>query len=356
MILDRFLYKEILKFVLLALLSVVALYLLIDFFEEIDYFANHRVGLTLIFLYYLHLLPEAANLLLPSSMILAIFMVYGRLTRSGELTAIKSSGIILFRIFQPAIILGILSILFLFFSKDLLEIPLKRRLRVFQRKRIERREEKRETRRRSIYFIGENYICYIGEMERSGVMRDYSITQLDEAKRVAKRIDGEVASWDGKRWKGFDVSLRRFEGGEEFLEKMDTASLSFLKEKPEDFFREAESPQEMRLKELATFIGKMRRIGYKVDNEEVEYNLRFSSSTIGLIVLLIGLPLAVRLRRGGVTLGLGLGLLFSFLFWGLIQIFRAMGEARLLSPFLAAAFPCLLFALLGVFFFLRVEK
>ncbi len=354
-VLDRFLFKEILKFTLLALLCVVAIYLLIDVFEQIDYFANYHVGLNLVFLYYLHLLPEAVNLLLPASLLLAIFMVYGRMGRSGELTAIKSSGIDLFRIFGPGLIIGFLSIFFLFLSKDFLEIPWKRRLRRFQRERIERRSISREERRREVYFIGAgNYIYYVKELERIGVMRKFSISQLNESLRVVKRYDGEMAFWDGRDWQGVDVFIRTFKAEGEELKREDTFLLYFVKEKPEEFFRDIESPEEMQIGELATFIKKMRSIGYKVDNEVVEYNLRFAQAFIGFVVLLLGLPLAVKLRR--VTLGLGLGLLFSFLFWGLIQIFKALGEVRILPPFVAAFLPNFLFALLGIFFFFHVEK
>ncbi len=353
---DRFLYKELIKFTALALLSVVTIYLLIDLFEEIEYFLNHRVGLNLVFLYYLHLLPEVVNLLLPASLILAVFMVYGRLTRGGELVAIQSSGIPIFRIFRPALILGLATIPFFFFSKDLLEIPLKRRLKKFRRERIEKKELVREERRRGIYYIGEeNQIFYIQELERKGRAKRFTITQLDERQRVIKRYDGEEAIWQKNFWLGKNVSIRTF-GERENFEMRDTISLFFIKEKPEDFFREIETPEEMRMREIASFLKKMSKIGYKTDREEVELNLRFSSPFIGLIVILLGLPLSVRLRRGGVTLGLGLGLLFSFLFWGLIQIFRAMGEVRLLSPFLAAFLPNFIFATIALFLFSTVEN
>lgn len=354
---DRFLLKEILKFTLLALASLVTIYLLIDVFEEIDYFLNHRTGLFLIFLYYLHLLPEAINLLFPASLILAIFMVYGRMTRRKELVALRSAGVPLLRIFQPAILVGFFSTFFLFGSKEFLEIPLKRRLRDFRQRRIERREIPQEERRRDIYYIGEgNYIFYIQELEKKGRMGKFAITHLDENQKVKKRYDGEMAIWDGKKWVGKNVFIRQFSGGGEALERKDTFSLLFIKERPNDFFREIESCEEMRLKELCTHIRKMKKIGYPTDKEEVEFNLRFASAFIGLIVILLGLPLAVRLHRGGVTLGLGLGLLFSFLFWGLIQIFRALGEARILSPFLAAFLPHLLFNAFALLLFLRAEN
>jgi len=187
-------------------------------------------------------------------------------------------------------------------------------------------------------------------------MGKFTITHLDSNLRVEERYDGENAFWDGKVWLGKRVLIRQWREEGEALKESDTLSLRFIKERPEDFFREIESPEEMRIRELKSYIRKMRRIGYPTEREEVEFNLRFASSFIGLIVILLGLPLATKLRRGGVTLGLGFGLLFSFLFWGLIQIFRAMGEARLLSPFLSAFLPNFIFLAFALFFLLRTES
>ncbi|MEO0109076.1 MAG: LptF/LptG family permease, partial [candidate division WOR-3 bacterium] len=66
--------------------------------------------------------------------------------------------------------------------------------------------------------------------------------------------------------------------------------------------------------------------------------------------------LATRLRRGGVMLGLGLGMLFSFLFWGAIQTCRAFGQSGALSPFLAAWLPNAMFLAAGVALLFTVRR
>ena len=100
----------------------------------------------------------------------------------------------------------------------------------------------------------------------------------------------------------------------------------------------------------------MKRAGENVAKEEVELNYRFSYSLIGLVVVLLGLPLSVRLRKGGVMFGLGLGLLFSFLYWGAIQTSRAYGTSHVISPAMAAWLPNIIFGVAASVLVLRVER
>ena len=77
---------------------------------------------------------------------------------------------------------------------------------------------------------------------------------------------------------------------------------------------------------------------------------------IGLVVVLLGLPLSVRLRRGGVMFGLGLGLLLSFMYWGAIQTSRAFGTSHVISAALAAWLPNIVFGAFALILVLNVDR
>ena len=74
------------------------------------------------------------------------------------------------------------------------------------------------------------------------------------------------------------------------------------------------------------------------------------------IIVLLGLPLSVRMRRGGVMFGLGLGLLVSFLYWGAIQLSRAYGTSHVISPALAAWLPNIVFGGIAALLWLGVRE
>ncbi|MEO0093534.1 MAG: LptF/LptG family permease [candidate division WOR-3 bacterium] len=354
---DKLILKEFIKFTLLALLCVVTLYNLIDLLEELSYFTRRRVNIITVLGYYTYLTPQAVTLLLPVALILATFLVYGTMTRHREINAYMSSGINLFRLFRIAIVIGIFSIFGLFLHRELVEIPFAQRLADLKRFKIEQRGNTEIQKRRDIYYIGEQgKIYFIKEFESPGTLRNFYILELNKERRPIKRVDVTEATYRNKIWFGKDVYIRDFSGTEELMNHYDSLPLVSITEKPEDFIKEIRPIEETSTKDLFRYLRKMKRVGERVNKEEVEFNYRFADAFIGLIVILLALPLSIRLRKGGVMLGLGLGLLFSFLYWGFIQVAKAFGYVGAFSPVVSAWLPNITFSLVAVFFLTQVRR
>jgi lipopolysaccharide export system permease protein len=357
-IVDRHLARELVKFAVLACISVVVIYLLIDLFEELNYFTSRKTGLFTILLYYLYSLPAAITLLYPVSMILSVFVVYGQLTRYRERHALESAGVSVVRLFVPAVGMGLASVVIYLVGNELITVPANARLSDLRRTKVEKRQVISVQKRNNVYFVGEQgRVFYIRELESSGVLRNFSLSELGRDRRVVRRIDATEASYQGGRWFGRDVTIRDFDrDGNERLSHVDTMEMTAITEKPWDFARTARPVEETSTRALRGYIGRMKRAGENVAKEEVEYFYRFSYSLIGLVVVLLGLPLSVRMRRGGVMFGLGLGLLFSFLYWGAIQTSRAYGTSHVVSPAMAAWLPNIIFGAAATVLALRVER
>ncbi len=357
-VIDRHIGKEMIKFALIAVVSVVAIYLLIDLFEELNYFTTRKVTLANILLYYLFSLPSAVSLLYPVSLVLGVFLVYGQMTRYRELHALASAGVPNLRLFAPAVAIGLLSIPAYLLANEFVTIPFNANLSALRRRAIERRPPVEARRRQNVHFVGEGgRVYYIREMENNSVMRSFAFCELDPARRVVRRFDGREAVYADGAWQGRAVGERWFDstGAERFVWH-DSIRLEAMVETPADFAAPLRPIDETPTAELARHISRMRRAGENVAREEVEYHYRLSYSLIGLVVILLGLPVSVRLRRGGVMFGLGLGLLLSFLYWGAIQTSRAFGTSHIISPAMAAWLPNIVFGALAVGLFLTVER
>ena len=354
---DRTILKEFIKFTILALICLVALYLIIDLFEELSYFTRRKVEFAKVLLYYFFLTPQAVTLLLPVSLILASFLVYGMMTRQRELYAYMSSGINVYRLFLPILSVAVISIFASFLHRELVEIPFSVKLSDLKQYQIESRSRPDQLKRRNVYYIGETgMVYYIREYEASGILRNFYVLELDQNRMPVRRIDAVEAVFKDDIWQARDVYVREFLEQEEKLSHYDSLILSEIKEKPDDFLTEARKIEEISTRTLYRYLKRMKRAGEKVNKEDVEFNFRFSDSFIGLIVILLALPLSTRLRRGGVMLGLGLGLLFSFLYWGMIQVTKAFGYIGALTPVMSAWLPNILFALVALFFWLRLKR
>ncbi|MGB9741832.1 MAG: LptF/LptG family permease [bacterium] len=362
-IIDRQLLKELIKFTILALLSVVTIYLLIDLFEELGYFTSRKVGLGVILRYYFYSLPSAMVLLYPVSLILAVFVVYGQMTRNNELAAFKSAGVMIYRLFVPAVILGILSVLIYLPGNEFITIRFNRKLSDLRRLVIEKRSQPPTLRQQDVYRIEGNVVLWSRELERPAagvagtVLRDFTVIQLDKNRRVQNRIDGDSAVYTGNGWVGSGVDIRQFDtSGLDRFEHRAKCELIMLNAVSLEAGIGNRPIEELSAIELHRYISRMRTAGENVAREEVEYHYRFSYALIGLIVVLVGLPFSVQLRRGGVMFGLGLGLLFSFLYWGVIQTCRAFGTSHVFSPAFAAWLPNIIFATVAGILLIKVES
>ncbi|MEO0073606.1 MAG: LptF/LptG family permease [candidate division WOR-3 bacterium] len=352
---DRRLLIDLTKFALLALASVVTLYLLIDLFEELSYFTTRRVGIGLVLLNYLYELPSAITLLYPVSLLLAVFVVYGQAVRDRELQALMSAGVAVRRLFVPAIAPGLASVVLSLIGTQLVTIPSNRRLSDLRRFRIARRPAQPAGKRQNVYVALGGTVLFARELEADTIMRDLSAIHLSRDRLVTARVDAREAVYSQGVWVGRDVQLRRFDTatGEELTESACTTINVNLQ--PAELAGTPRPMSETPTPVLRASIHRMKRAGENVAAEEVEYHYRFSYAMVGLIVVLLGLPVAVRLRRGGVMFGLGLALLFSFLYWGAIQTSRAYGTAHIISPVLAAWLPNLLFGSLALLLLLSAE-
>jgi|UniRef100_A0A7V5XZI2 lipopolysaccharide export system permease protein len=357
-IIERFYLKEILKYTILAFFSLALIYLLIDFFESLSYFVQYQASYLDILFYYLYTFPSVISLLLSPALILAIFFVFGQAIRFNELRILKTIGITPKSLFKIPFSLSLLFFLFLFLNQEVIEIKSKLSLERLKKERIEKEKRGSDEKSKSnIYYLGENNVVYyIKELTLPNTMKDFSLALLDLKKGLKYRYDGKIAYYKDNKWIGYKVYFYNFLEDENNFTYYDSLSFDFLKEKPEDLFCEMKEAEMMNFLELYSQIKKFRKAGFKMDKEMVNFHSRFAYPVIIIVVTILSFGIVLNLKKGTVMLGLGIGLLISFLYWGFLQITYAMGEVNLLSPFWACWLPNIIFLILGIIIFLLTDK
>jgi lipopolysaccharide export system permease protein len=84
----------------------------------------------------------------------------------------------------------------------------------------------------------------------------------------------------------------------------------------------------------------------------MKYSIPFS----GLIFVLLGVPLGLRVKRGSKATGVILSIVLVLLYYILLSTTRSMGRGGMLNPVLAAWAPSIVFGILGVFIMIGSEK
>ncbi len=118
---DRYFLGCYVKTLFNALLSFIIIYIVVDLIGFLDLFIDKNTPINTIILYYWYYLPFIIVLVFPIAMLMASLITTGQFVRFMELTALKSAGMSLYRIFLPVLVFALLISVFSFwFSESIL--------------------------------------------------------------------------------------------------------------------------------------------------------------------------------------------------------------------------------------------
>ncbi|RIK60026.1 hypothetical protein DCC62_28415, partial [candidate division KSB1 bacterium] len=117
-LLDRYLIQKFLFILAFSLVAVISIFIIIDLVERLSDYIDRQVPAVVIVSYYFYFIPYIIVLMLPIAMLLASMFSIGQLGKYNELTAMKSSGISMYRILAPIFGLALfVSLLMLAFAE-----------------------------------------------------------------------------------------------------------------------------------------------------------------------------------------------------------------------------------------------
>lgn len=140
-------------------------------------------------------------------------------------------------------------------------------------------------------------------------------------------------------------------GSDPASELSGAAALEALRARSETDVEELDTLRKVE-RELSTLEGNDRR----ARRLEVEYHKKFSIPFSCVIFVLLGAPLGIRSRRGGVGIGAGIGILVFLVYYLFLIGGEQLGDRGLVSPFWAMWAPNFLFGGLGTFLTLTTVR
>ncbi len=357
-ILDVYLLKRFMINLFFAIMTWIVIFLVVDIIENISKFIDYGATLPEFTLYYVYYFPYIISLTLPIAILLSTLFALSSFAQSNEIVAQLSSGISLYRILLPLIILSfMLSIGAGFFNEMVVPEANQRRYDIY-RYDIKNNPQNKGKNRNNIYVQdSENrkfVIKYFNAEKEEG--RDVSIQTFDGAVLI-ERIDAQTMRWDTtKVWKLKSGTIRRFKNMQETMTTFRDTMLTDSRIGPENLAEIQQKPEEMGLADLNRFIDELRAIGASPRKWLVERHLKIAMPFTNFIIILLGAPLASRKRRGGAGLNFGVSLLISFIYFIIIRVGQVLGHQGNLEPFLAAWLGNFIFLALGLYALFTVQK
>ncbi len=355
-IITKYLYKEFFRFTAICLLLFSSLYLIIHFFGRVDEFSEAKLPLEVVLSYFLYRLPSIVAQVLPVSVLISTIVLFSLMKKHNEIIALKASGVDLLQLARPMLLVAILVSIGLFlFSETVVPYASSKSYEIW-RVKVRHKDPGRYFGRYQIWYKGHNAIYWIKKFDsKRGVMKNPSFYFFDDSFRLKRRIDAKAAHWKGANWRLRDGVILEISGQSYTPKRFETMDL-VIPETPEDFMQEELKPQELSYWQLKKFAKRIKAEGYDPTRYLVDLHIKVAFPFIVFVMVLVGIPLCLKLQRGGtaVSVSAGIGLCFVYLLF--LGSFRALGFAGIFPPLMAAWLANALFFFGGVYFLLTIPR
>lgn len=359
-LIDRYIVRQFLTTTLFALFAVTLVFIIIDAMENLRDFIDRQATASIIALYYFYFIPEIVKLIMPVAMLLGSLFVTARLSTQNEMTAIKTTGMSLYRTMVPFIVVAlIVSALSVYFNGWIVPKANKKK---FNLERVYLNKNTISGSGANIYLqdsptriLSIGYFDDTQETASRVSIQDFSDTNYTV---LVARVDAQTMVWDSssRQWILHSGVRRWFTDKGESFEKFNAQISDKLHFNPDDLRRKQEQPDEMDYRTLEAFIENQQRAGQDVSRWLVDFYSKISFPFASVIVVLFGVPFASVKRRGGIGVQLGISLLICFIYLIFMKISQVFGYNGDVNPLLTAWMANLIFLAGAAYVTWRVPK
>ena len=359
-ILDDYVLRDFSLYLAMIAATFVMLLLVFTLFELLGDIMRNQVSPLTVGEYLLNVIPYFLYYpIAPLSMLLAVLVTFGLLQRSNEITAIKATGISLYRIIVPVLIASTLVAGVLFLS-DQLYLPYTNKRQDALRNRIKGKPAQTYLRPDRKWIFGQHsdiYYYQFFDPDRD-VFAGVSVFQFDpHTFQITHRITADRAHWSSPMGKWvYEQGWERSMSGSaiENYRKFDAATYPELAEAPAYFKKEIKQSSEMSYEELRRYIHDLEQSGFDVVRLRVQLQKKIAYPLITLVMAVLAIPFALSAGKRSAVAGVATAIGIGVVYWTISGLFEAMGNLSQLPPAVAAWSPDLVFGFIGGYLILRM--
>ena len=363
LILDEYVLREFFKIFAMVLSGFVLLMLVFTFFELIGDILRNHVPLITVGDYLLNLAPSMLYQLTPLSVLIAVLVTFSLFNRSSELIAMKATGISIYRLVIPVVVISAILACVLF-AFDEYYLPQANRRQEALRNIIKGKPAQTTLNPDKKWIFGQQKP---GEAERVFYYQFFDRDQNEFANitvfefdpitfALTKRIFADRAVWDpqNRAW-NFENGWERTMQGANFVSFREFQSSTFpeIREGPGYFEKESLQSQEMNLGQLDRYIRDLQQSGFDTVALRVQLYDKIAYPLVTIVMAILAIPFALSMGRRGSLTGIAAGVGIALTWWVAHGLFVAMGNVNYLPSAIAAWTPDILFALTGGYLLLR---
>ncbi|MEW5982443.1 MAG: LptF/LptG family permease [Acidobacteriota bacterium] len=364
-ILDGYLGRSFLRVFALTFVGVMGIFYISTFIDLSDKVFKGQATLGMVAEYLVYATPQFAYYVAPLSVLIAVLVTVGVLTRNSELIVMRACGISLYRTSVPLVLLGVAASAALFFFGENVLAYTNRRAEALNHVIRGGSPQTFDVLNRKwvVGHEGEIY-NYLYFDPRRAELNGFSLFRFaPKAWRLQSRmffhqvafLQGPPAAGEHVPWEGRQGWVREFDRQIEAKSFRTFERTTIDLEPPQYFATELPDADRMNYRQLRRYIAELRASGFNVIEHEVALHRKVSFPWVACIMTLIGVPFAVSTGRRGALYGIGVGLVLAIVYWVATSVFAAVGAGGLIVPMLAAWAPNILFGALAAYLLLTVR-
>lgn len=350
---DRYLVRQLLRVLFQTTAGMFGLFVLVDLLSvRLDKIDRYETPLLQAALYYLYMIPSVLfdYHVLAISVLVSGLIVLGRAAQNNEITSLLAAGVSLRRVALAPLALGILLSAFAFAFHESLGVQFTQRQRDLEEHYL-RRADALELSTVSWPHLPGGWTCHILGFNRAALTgEDVFIHRnqpgLLEEKR-ARRIfwSPERTQWIIEDGRAFSTNTQ-----EEWRQQVRriTSEPAPFDSPPSQLFALETPASTMSVFQLRAAIAQAASFGMPTATSLLDLHRKLAQPVLCAIMMLLALPFAMRLRRGGVAAGFGLSIAIALAY--MLVFYGGTGLAYIgVAPAALGAWAAnILFGLLGV--------
>jgi len=346
-ILDRYIIKSILGLFFTCLFVFMFLYVIIDVLSRLEDILKLKVGVEILVRFYLTNLPVIYLQVSPFAGLIATLYTFGKLSQGNEIIAMRASGLSVLQIAKTAVIFGLVTTCFTFWVNNMV-LPKAMNENIRYKEKIEHNLDKAKEKtlgvinNLAIYGLRNRLIFVNSFSLKENTMEGIVILQHDAHQNLTKKIVANKGVYSDGIWTFYQCITYDFDLNGQIKNEpiFLNEEIMDIPESPREFLNQKQSPDFMNLSQLEDYIWKLSKSGATgvIRNLKVEFYQRITSPFTNLIIILLGIPFAFKMKKRAAGLSsLGLSILAGFLYYVLTAFCVALGKSGFLPPMVAAS-------------------
>ncbi len=337
-LLERYLLQQFTKHLLLVLCSLLAIYLLVDFFERIDNFMAAGQSALLAGRYLLLKIPLMCEQLLPVCILLGGVLTIGLLNHNRELPALKAGGICITAIIRPLVIGALIITLFSMANSQWLLPKTMEACNTIWFQQVKKKVPKGIVRKGRSFYRGDRGIySFIRPSQTENRFMSFSYTAWDAFDDLNMLLTADEAIYSKNTWifKNGQIKDRNSDGDFQ-IRVFDETSLA-LPDSPENFFVPPYKATEFSISELYNDSQSSHGISARI--ALVNLHQKLSYIFLGIPLLLLGIQALLFVHQKwsrDLSLAIPLSCGLAFAAWGWWSGSQALATAGYVHPAISA--------------------